>query len=414
MQTVEQLGQNAKKCEKSLIVNNNLKNIALQNISKLLLENINVIIEENKKDLDNARENGLSEAMIDRLCLNEDRIKAIADGVLQVLALQDPVGNVLSGHISPEGLKIKKITVPLGVIGIIYESRPNVTVDAAALCLKAGNMVILRGGKEAINSNKCLVGIMREALKKSSLPEDCIQLVGDTSRNSAKELMELSDYLDVLIPRGGKGLIDSVVKNAKVPVIQTGAGNCHIYVDEFANINMACDIIYNAKTSRPSVCNAAETILVHKNIAPKALPAIKESLSRKNVKLHCCSKSFEILGKVDIKATQEDWSKEYLDYEVAVKVVDNIEDAISHISTYSTGHSEAIITENYSNAQTFINQIDSAAVYVNASTRFTDGGMFGMGAEIGISTQKLHARGPMGINQLTSSKFIIEGNGQIR
>ena len=302
----------------------------------------------------------------------------------------------------------------MGVIGIIYEARPNVTSDAAALCLKAGSAVILRGGKEAINSNKAIAEVMRDALEQAGLPRDCVALVGDTTRRSATELMQLSDYLDVLIPRGGAGLIKSVVENAKVPVIETGVGNCHAYIDESADIDMAKNIVFNAKTSRPSVCNALETLLVHSAIADKALPAIKAELDKKNVEIHGCERTAEILGDCVVPATEDDYKYEFLDYIIAVKVVDSLEQALEHISKYSTGHSECIVTSDLAAANTFTARVDSAAVYVNASTRFTDGGEFGLGAEIGISTQKLHARGPMGLNELTSSKFIITGNGQIR
>ena len=338
----------------------------------------------------------------------------MAQGVLDVAALPDPIGAVLSGSKRPNGLNITKVRVPIGVIGIIFEARPNVTSDAASLCLKSGNAVILRGGKEAINSNKCIADIMRSALEKSALDKNCIQLIEDTTRQSSVELMGLVDYLDLLIPRGGAGLIKAVVENAKVPVIETGVGNCHVFVDESADIDMAANIIYNAKTSRPSVCNAIETILVHKNIAEKALPVIKARLDEKNVELRGCERTREILGDSVIPAIEVDWATEYLDYILAVKVVDNIDEAIAHITKYSSGHSECIVTENYKNANRFKNEVDAAAVYVNASTRFTDGGMFGLGAEIGISTQKIHARGPMGLNELTSMKFIIEGDGQIR
>lgn len=338
----------------------------------------------------------------------------MAQGVLDVVALPDPIGAVLSGSKRPNGLNITKVRVPIGVIGIIFEARPNVTSDAASLCLKSGNTVILRGGKEAINSNKCIADIMRSALEKSALDKNCIQLIEDTTRQSSVELMGLVDYLDLLIPRGGAGLIKAVVENAKVPVIETGVGNCHVFVDESADIDMAANIIYNAKTSRPSVCNAIETILVHKNIAEKALPVIKARLDEKNVELRGCERTREILGDSVIPAIEADWATEYLDYILAVKVVDNIDEAIAHITKYSSGHSECIVTENYKNANRFKNEVDAAAVYVNASTRFTDGGMFGLGAEIGISTQKIHARGPMGLNELTSMKFIIEGDGQIR
>ena len=357
---------------------------------------------------------GLTESLLDRLRLTPERINGMAEGVEQVAALADPIGNVLEGRTLKNGLNIEKVRVPMGVIGIIFEARPNVTSDAAALCLKAGSAVILRGGKEAINSNLAVSEIMRNAVESVGFPKDCIALVKDTSRQSATELMQLSDYLDVLIPRGGAGLIRSVVENAKVPVIETGVGNCHIYVDESADVQMAANIIFNAKTSRPSVCNAIETILVHKNIAQKALPEIKKLLDTKNVEIRGCETTRKILGDSVIPATEEDYAKEFLDYILAVKVVDSLDDAIDHIAKYSTGHSESIITNDYNNANKFTACVDSAAVYVNASTRFTDGGEFGLGAEIGISTQKLHARGPMGLNELTSCKFIIRGNGQIR
>ena len=411
---ISDLGKKAKKASKEIAVAGEEKNKALKAIAEELIKKTNDIISANNIDIKNAKNSGLTDAFIDRLTLNKDRIKMMAEGIFKIISFEDPIGRVLEGHVSKDGLHINKVSVPLGVIGIIYESRPNVTVDAAALCLKAGNAVILRGGKEAINSNLCLCSIMRAAVKSAGLPEDCIQLVEDTSRQSANDLMCLTDYLDVLIPRGGAGLIRSVTNNSRVPVIKTGEGNCHVYVDEFADINMAADIIYNAKTSRPSVCNAIETILVHENIAKKALPAIRKRLSEKNVELRCCEKAFNILGEDVLKANEEDWSTEFLDYILAVKVVGSIDEAILHIEKYSTGHSEAIITNDYLNARKFVSKVDSAAVYVNASTRFTDGGEFGMGAEIGISTQKLHARGPMGLNQLTSNKFIITGDGQIR
>lgn len=414
MNSINDLGRKAKKASKKIAVAGEEKNKALKAIAEALINKANDIVSANKIDIKNAKNNGLTDAFIDRLTLSDERIKMMSEGIFKIISFEDPIGRVLEGHVTKEGLHINNVSVPIGVIGIIYESRPNVTVDAAALCLKAGNAVILRGGKESINSNLCLCRIMREAIKSVGLPEDCIQLVEDTSRQSANDLMCLTDYLDVLIPRGGAGLIRSVTNNSRVPVIKTGEGNCHVYVDEFADINMAADIIYNAKTSRPSVCNAIETILVHKNIAPKALPIIRKRLSEKNVELRCCEKAFNILGEGVLKANEEDWATEFLDYILAVKVVSSIDEAILHIEKYSTGHSEAIITNDYLNARKFVSKVDSAAVYVNASTRFTDGGEFGMGAEIGISTQKLHARGPMGLNQLTSNKFIITGDGQIR
>lgn len=412
--TLEQMGMYAKAAARKLAVLGEEKNTALKAIAQALLENVDKIIEANEIDVNLGRENGLTESLIDRLILNQERIEGMAQGVLEVAALPDPIGSVLSGGKRPNGLNITKVRVPLGVIGMIFEARPNVTSDAAALCLKSGNAVILRGGKEAINSNKCIAEIMRSALEKVGIDKNSIQLVEDTSRNSSIALMNLTEYLDVLIPRGGKGLIKSVVENAHVPVIETGAGNCHVYVDSYADVDMAANIIYNAKTSRPSVCNAIETILVHKEIAKKALPKIKARLDEKNVELRGCEKTRYILGDSVIKADESDWATEYGDYILAVKVVDSIDEAIEHISKYSSGHSECIVTNDYKNANRFKSEIDAAAVYVNASTRFTDGGMFGLGAEIGISTQKLHTRGPMGLNELTSMKFIIEGDGQIR
>lgn len=414
MLSVRELGANAKKASRVLAVAKKEKNEALKNIAQALVENADVIIKANSIDIENGKSSGLSDAMIDRLSLDEKRIEGIAQGVSEIIAMPDPVGKVLSGNTLSNSLNITKVTVPLGVIGIIFESRPNVTADAAALCLKAGNCVILRGGKEAINSNKAIVKIMREAIKEAGLPEDCINLVEDTTRQSSVELMELSDYLDVLIPRGGAGLIKAVVNNAKVPVIETGVGNCHAYVDESADIEMASNIVLNAKTSRVSVCNALETLLVHEKIADKALPAIYDKLKNKNVEIRGCEKTAQILGECVTVATDDDYATEFLDYILAVKVVSSINDAIDHIAKYSSGHSEAIITQNFENAERFLNEIDSSAVYVNASTRFTDGGQFGLGAEIGISTQKLHARGPMGLENLVSTKYVIRGQGQTR
>lgn len=414
MLSVKELGINAKKASRVLLTASNKRNQALKNIALALVDNAQMIIEANNIDIENGRANGLSDAMIDRLSLDFDRIKGIAQGIDEIIAMPDPVGKVLSGNKLENGLEITKVTVPLGVIGIIFESRPNVTADAAALCLKAGNCVILRGGKEAINSNKAIVSVMRDAIYKAGLPKDCINLVEDPTRQSSTELMGLTDYLDVLIPRGGAGLIKAVVENAKVPVIETGVGNCHAYVDESADVDMAVDIIFNAKTSRVSVCNALETMLIHEKIADKALPAIYLKLKEKNVEIRGCEKTVAILGEDVKKATESDYATEFLDYILSVKVVDSIDCAIDHIARFSSGHSETIITQNYENAERFLNEIDSSAVYVNASTRFTDGGQFGLGAEIGISTQKLHARGPMGLESLVSTKFIIRGQGQIR
>ena len=414
MRIMDEMGAEAKAASRTLAVAGEKKNDALKAIAKALIENQDKIIEANKLDLENGEKNGLSAALIDRLRLDEGRIKGVADGVLEVAALPDPIGTVISGSTRPNGMEIRRVRVPLGVIGIIFESRPNVTVDAAVLCLKSGNACILRGGKEAINSNKCLAYIMQDAIESAGLDKNCVQLIEDTTRQSSVELMELTEYLDVLIPRGGKGLIRAVVENAKVPVIETGAGNCHVFVDESADIDMAANIIYNAKTSRPSVCNAIETILVHENIAEKALPVIKARLDEKNVELRGCEKTRAILGDSVKPADESDWETEYGDYILAVKVVSSIDEAMAHIAKYSTGHSECIVTKDFKNAKIFTSTVDSAAVYVNVSTRFTDGGMFGLGAEIGISTQKLHTRGPMGLNELTSVKFIIEGDGQVR
>ena len=414
MTVIEEMGKKAKEASRVLSVAGSKKDDALIAIADALEENAEEIIKANNIDVENGKENGLTESLIDRLTLGEDRIKGMADGVRKVASLPDPVGNVISGNKLPNGLTVTRVKVPLGVIGIIFEARPNVTADAASLCLKSGNAVILRGGKEAINSNKAISEIMRNAIDKVGLPIDSIQLITDTSRESATELMQLSDYLDVLIPRGGAGLIRAVVENSKVPVIETGVGNCHVYVDKYADIEMAAEIIYNAKTSRPSVCNAIETILVHKDIAKDALPLIKEKLDNKNVQIRGCQETKKILGDSVVDAEESDYYTEFLDYILACKVVSSIDEAINHIAKYSSGHSECIVTKDYSRANRFTSEVDSSAVYVNASTRFTDGGEFGLGAEIGISTQKLHARGPMGINELTSSKFIIEGDGQIR
>ncbi|MCD7872863.1 MAG: glutamate-5-semialdehyde dehydrogenase [Clostridiales bacterium] len=389
------------------------KNTALEKISAALRENSQTIIEENKTDIENGKKAGLGSGLLDRLMLNDERICSIADSVLEVAALPDPCGRILDEIQRPNGLKIQKISVPLGVIGIIYEARPNVTADAAVLCLKSGNAVILRGGKEAINSNIAIASVMRSALKECGFDENCIQLVTDTSRESANQMMKMNGFLDCLIPRGGKNLIRNVVENSTVPVIETGSGNCHIYVDESADIDMAANIIFNAKTQRIGVCNACESLVIHSGIIDKALPEIKRRLDKKNVEIRGDERAMLAANGV-LPASDEDFATEYLDYIISVKTVNNIDEAIKHINKYSTGHSEAIITENEKNAKQFLARIDSAAVYVNASTRFTDGGEFGLGAEIGISTQKLHARGPMGLRELTTSKYLIFGNGQIR
>lgn len=414
MTQLEIMGAKAKEASRFLMTAGSKKDDALNAIAYALRENSDRIIKANDIDIENGEKAGLTKSLLDRLKLTEERINGMADGVSEVASLADPIGRVLDGRTLKNGLQIEKVTVPMGVIGIIFEARPNVTSDAAALCLKAGSAVILRGGKEAINSNKAIAEIMRDAIEGAGLPRDCVSLVEDITRQSATELMQLSDYLDVLIPRGGAGLIKSVVDNAKVPVIETGVGNCHVYVDKSADVDMAKSIIFNAKTSRPSVCNAIETVLVHKDIAKKALPEIKAELDKMNVEIRGCETTRAILGESVVSATENDYAIEFLDYILAVKVVESLDDALAHISKYSTGHSESIITSDYESANKFTACVDSAAVYVNASTRFTDGGEFGLGAEIGISTQKLHARGPMGLNELTSSKYIIRGNGQIR
>lgn len=413
--TVNEMGKRAKEASRVLLTaESSLKTKALYALADALEANCDYILAENEKDLQAGREAGMTSSLLDRLALSEARVSSMAEGARQVASFQDPVGAVLSGSVMPNGLEVTKVRVPLGVIGIIYEARPNVTADAAALCLKSGNAVILRGGKEAINSNKAVAKVMREAVESAGLPADAIQLIEDTTRQSSIELMGLTEYLDVLIPRGGAGLIKATVENAKVPVIETGTGNCHVYVDEFADLQMATDIVFNAKTSRPSVCNAIETVLVHKAVAEKFLPLMKQELDKMNVEIRGCDETQRILGSCVVPANEEDYYKEFIDYILAVKVVDSIDDAIAHIAEHSTGHSECIVTESYSNSCKFTATVDAAAVYVNASTRFTDGGEFGLGAEIGISTQKLHARGPMGINELTSMKFIVKGSGQIR
>ena len=411
----EKMGAAARSAARILgVAGTAVKNKALDAMANALEANADSIISANRTDLDNAKQNGMKDSLMDRLRLTPERIAGMADGVRQVAALADPVGEVIEGSVRPNGMKIQRVRVPLGVVGIIFEARPNVTSDAAALCLKSGNACILRGGKEAIHSNMAIADVLRQAVASAGLPADCIQFVSDTSRESANQMMRMNGYLDVLIPRGGAGLIKAVVRNSTVPVIETGVGNCHVYVDSTADTDMAANIIYNAKTSRPSVCNAIETILVHKDIAQKALPVIKARLDAKKVEIRGCKRTAAVLGECVIPATDEDYATEFLDYILACRVVDSLDEAIDHIAKYSTGHSECIVTSDYFSAEKFTSSVDSAAVYVNCSTRFTDGGEFGLGAEIGISTQKLHARGPMGIRQLTSSKFIIQGDGQIR
>lgn len=414
MTQAQLLGQRAKQAEKTLATaSTELKNKALENMAQELISATSEILSANAEDMKNARANGVAQVMLDRLLLTEDRIVGMAKGITDIVKLPDPIGVTLSEIKRPNGMTVKKITVPLGVIAVIYEARPNVTSDAAALCLKSGNAVILRGGKEAINSSKAIVKALRLGLEKTGLDENCISLITDTSRDSATELMRMNEYIDVLIPRGGAGLIRSCVENSTVPVIETGTGNCHIYIDKDADIQMAADIVYNAKTSRPSVCNAAESLVIHKDIIKEALPIIKKRLDEKNVELRGDDAARASADDI-LPATEDDWGREYLDYIMSVKTVESLDEAIEHISKYSTGHSECIVTENEAAAEEFLKRIDSAAVYHNVSTRFTDGGEFGFGAEIGISTQKLHARGPLGLPQLTSFKYIICGNGQIR
>ena len=389
------------------------KNRILMAIAAALRENCGEIVKANEIDLRNGVESGMSKAFLDRLMLDNDRVEGMAKGVEDVVSLPDPVGKILWETERPNGMKIQRVSSPLGVVGIIYEARPNVTSDAAALCIKTGNTAILRGGKEAFNSNSAIMDIMREAIRKARFNPDIVELVRDTSRESSTALMRMNEYVDVLIPRGSANLIKAVVQNSTVPVIETGAGNCHVYVDEFADIDMAVEIINNAKTRRISVCNTAESLLIHKNIAEFALIAIKAKLDEKNVILYGDEVACEICPDI-LKATEDDWAREYLDYKLSVKIVSSIDEAIKHIRKYSTHHSESIVTENLENAEKFLNEVDSAAVYHNVSTAFTDGGEFGFGAEIGISTQKLHARGPLGLEQLNSFKYKIYGNGQVR
>lgn len=414
MASVLELGSRVKEASRLLgIANSEQKNRALAAIAEALWERREEIVEANAADIAAGREAGLREGLIDRLALNESRIAGICDAVRELIRAEDPVGIIESGSVRPNGLRIEKVRVPLGAVGIIFESRPNVTVDGAVLCLKSGNAVLLRGGKEAIRSNKALAAIMREAAESCGLPADCIVLVEDTSRESANEMMKLSGILDVLIPRGGAGLIQAVVKNSSVPVIETGVGNCHIYIERTADAQMAEAITVNAKTSRVSVCNAAESLLIDEECAPSLLPQIAKALFDKGVTLCGCEKSRALVPQME-PATEEDYATEFLDYRMSVRVVPDITEAIAHIGKFGTGHSEAIVTRDYAAAEKFLNEVDAAAVYVNASTRFTDGGEFGFGAEIGISTQKLHARGPMGLAALTSSKYRIYGNGQVR
>ncbi|MBQ7464843.1 MAG: glutamate-5-semialdehyde dehydrogenase [Lachnospiraceae bacterium] len=414
MEYLDSLGKRAKDASVRLnVLDAASKNLGLRAAAQALVKESASIIEANRLDMEEAVANGMSDALQDRLMLNEDRIKAMAEGLEQISAMKDPIGEVMENNIRPNGLKIMKVRVPMGVIGIIYESRPNVTADAFGLCFKTGNAVILRGGSDSINSNKEIVNVIRKALENEKLPEDALLLVEDTSRQTATEFMKMNDYMDLLIPRGGAGLIHSVVSNATVPVIETGTGNCHIYVDEEADIDMALDIIDNAKTSRMGVCNACESLVIHKAVAGDIIPRIYERLTGKNVEIRGSREAIEISPGIK-PASDEDFAKEFLGPFISMKVVDNLDQAIEHVNANSTHHSEAIITKNRQNAERFMREVDAACVYMNASTRFTDGGEFGLGAEIGISTQKFHARGPMGLEAITSYKYEIYGDGQIR
>lgn len=411
---LEEIGSRAKEVSRVL---NNLgstpKNEGLKAVAQALLDGKGKILEANQKDVQAALAKGMNPGLVDRLSLNDARIQAMAEGLLQVASLDDPVGEVISMKPRPNGLLIGQKRVPLGVIGMIYEARPNVTADAFGLCFKSGNAVILKGGSDALESNKAIVVQIREGLKSAGLPEDAVQLIESTDREVTRQFMRLNDYLDVLIPRGSAGLIRSLVENSTVPVIETGTGNCHIFVDESANLDMALNIIFNAKTQRIGVCNACESLVVHRAVAEEFLPLLKARLDEKQVEIRADKEACALVDGF-VPAAEEDWGREYLDYILSLKLVDSIDEAIAHINRYNTKHSEAIITSNYANAQRFLNEIDAAAVYVNASTRFTDGFEFGFGAEIGISTQKLHARGPMGLKELTTTKYIIYGNGQVR
>lgn len=414
MSSLISMGQKAKEASYELgVASPGQKNEVLTFMAEELIKAKEEIIKANEIDRQNAIKKGITDALLDRLSLDDSRIEAMAQGLLDIVKLQDPVGEVTNMWQMPNGLQIGQKRVPIGVLGIIYESRPNVTSDAAGLCLKSGNAVILRGASDAINSNKAVAKALVAGIKRSGLPQDCVQLLEDTSRETAREMMRLNNYIDVLIPRGGAGLIKSVVQNATVPVIETGTGNCHIFVDETADLEMAKAIVLNAKVQRPGVCNAAEKLLVHESIANEFLPTIVKALRENGVEVRGCDKAQAIVD--DIKVIEEpEWHQEYLDLIIAVKVVKDVDEAIKHINKYNTGHSESIVTESYKNSQKFLQRVDAAAVYVNASTRFTDGGEFGFGGEIGISTQKLHARGPMGLKELTTSKYIIFGDGQIR
>ena len=412
--TLTEMGRRAKDVSRVLnTLGSREKNMGLEEAARALLDSEEEILAGNREDYERAEAGGMGQGLLDRLKLTPARIQSMADGLLKVAALDDPVGEVLSMKLRPNGLQIGQKRVPIGVIGMIYEARPNVTADAFGLCFKSGNAVILKGGSDALQSNKAIAQALRTGLSRAGLPEDSLQLIEDTSRETTRELMRLNRYIDVLIPRGGAGLIKTVVENSTIPVIETGTGNCHVYVDASADLMMALDIVFNSKTQRIGVCNACESLLVHRKIAVEFLPMLKKRLDEKNVEIRADEDACGIVPEF-VPATEEDWGKEYLDYILSLKIVDSVDEAISHINTYNTGHSESIVTSDYFNAQKFLNEVDAAAVYVNASTRFTDGDEFGFGAEIGISTQKLHARGPMGLKELTTTKYIIYGDGQIR
>ncbi len=415
MYDLDLLGKNAVNAKyEAALLSSGKKDEVLRKCADALNKNAAGIIAENEKDLSKAKENGISDGMQDRLRLTESRIAAMAEGLIQITELPDPIGEVMEEFERPNGLKLKKVRVPLGVIGIIFESRPNVTADAFGLTFKTGNAVILKGGKEAIHSNIAIVKVLRDTLSGEGIDPNVLQLIEDTDRETTTRFMKLKEYVDVLIPRGGAGLIKAVVENSNIPVIETGTGNCHIYIDKYADLDKAVKILFNAKTQRISVCNAAESLLIHKDVSEEFLPVLKKALDEKNVEFRGDENTRKILGDCVIPATEEDYGKEYLDYILSVKTVSSVDEAIRHINKYNTHHSECIVTENQENAEKFLDGVDAACVYVNASTRFTDGFEFGFGAEIGISTQKLHARGPMGLKELTSYKYKIYGNGQIR
>ncbi|QUE31570.1 glutamate-5-semialdehyde dehydrogenase [Francisella philomiragia] len=412
--SIVEMGKNAKQAAKELAkVNTELKNNVLQQLEKSLLDNAEYILQQNQKDLDNAKKNNLSKAFIDRLTLTSARIESMAQGVRQIADFADPIGKVEKGFKHPRGMTISQVRVPLGVIAMIFESRPNVTIDAGALALKSGNAIILRGGSDAFHTNIALKNIFQEVCEKHGLSKNIVQLVEDVARERVTELVTLDKYIDVIVPRGGKSLKKAIQQQATIPMIETGAGICHTYIDEFADLDKAIKIVINAKTQRPGVCNALESLLVHQNIAEKFLPKLEIELAKYNVELRADNESLKYLGNA-ILVTPEDWDTEYLDLVLSIKTVTNINEAIEHINTHGSMHSECIVTESYTNTEIFLNEVDAAAVYANASTRFTDGSEFGFGGEIGISTQKLHARGPMGINELTTLKYIIRGNGQVR